>query len=68
MREAEGLAQAIGDDLRLGYVHAFLAHGLAMIGDYESALAEGSLALEIVQTNGTFELEAHTHFYVGHTM
>jgi len=47
LREAEGLAQGLGDDLRLGHVHAFLTHGLAMIGDYESALAEGRLALGI---------------------
>jgi tetratricopeptide (TPR) repeat protein len=65
LREAEGLAQALGDQHRLGWVTAYMANELWSIGDLQRAVEVGQRALVLAGTLGDTALQAVTHLVLG---
>ena len=66
LREAEALAESIGDHPRLARVLIYLTHCLWGVGDNEGAVAAGQRALEIAKTRGDVGLEALANNYLGY--
>src|SRR5262245_5479371 len=62
---AEALAGRLGDRARLARVVAYLADGLRLRGDHESALACGQRALTIVADHGDLALQVALNNYMG---
>jgi tetratricopeptide (TPR) repeat protein len=67
LREAEGLAQALGDQRRLGWVAAYLTDGFGVTGDPVRAVEAGRSALALAGTLGDTALQAVTHLFLGRT-
>ncbi len=65
LREAEALAEALGDQLRLGRVSSVMAQHLRLIGDPERGIAYGQRALAIAEAVGDLPLKVTTNFYLG---
>ena len=65
LQEAEGLAEALGDDRRLGWVSVYLLAHFAQVGDPERALAAGQRALAIATTLGERGLTVVAQHYLG---
>jgi class 3 adenylate cyclase/tetratricopeptide (TPR) repeat protein len=72
LREAETLAETLGDSQRLGSVTANLAHCLWLLGDLEQALATGQRAVALTVTieddqlrNRANSLLARVYFSLG---
>jgi tetratricopeptide (TPR) repeat protein len=64
LREAETLAETLGDQPRLGRVTAFLANSLLPM-DADRAVASGQRALAIGVTLGDFGLQVTARYYLG---
>ena len=64
LREAETLAETLGDQPRLGRVTAFLTVSLLPMGA-DRAVASGQRALAIGVTLGDFELQVTARYYLG---
>jgi DNA-binding winged helix-turn-helix (wHTH) protein/tetratricopeptide (TPR) repeat protein len=64
LRDAEGLAQALGDVRRQGCIVAYLTRDFQMIGQYAQAVASGLRALTMVQED--FALRVTTHLYLSY--
>jgi predicted ATPase/class 3 adenylate cyclase len=65
LREAEQLAEAIGDQRRLGRVFASMTHYFWWAGDPEQAVETGLRALEIASSLGEPELEMVANVRLG---
>jgi len=65
LREAATLAEALGDQPRLGRVAAFLCRYLREMGDHDSAVESGQHALAIAATLGDFALQVMAHHFLG---
>ncbi len=65
LHEAETLAQALGDQRRLGRVSASMAHYFWAAGDPERAIIAGQRALEIAEPLGDFALRIEGNFHLG---
>ena len=65
LREAATLAEALGDQPRLGRVAAFLCRYLREMGDHDSAVESGQHALAIAETLGDFALQVTAHHFLG---
>src|SRR5262249_42037196 len=65
LRQAEALAQALGDQRRLGWVSSYMTRHFCPTADYERALATGERALAIAAAVGDFDLQVATHFHLG---
>jgi class 3 adenylate cyclase/tetratricopeptide (TPR) repeat protein len=65
LREAEVLAQALGDPHRLGWGAAYLANELWTAGDPQRAVEDGQRALALAGTLGDTALQVVTHFSLG---
>jgi class 3 adenylate cyclase/tetratricopeptide (TPR) repeat protein len=65
LREAATLAEALGDQPRLGRVAAFLCRYLREMGDHDSAVESGQHALAIAETLGDFALQVMAHHFLG---
>ena len=65
LREAEPLAEALGDLHRMGRVAVYMAFGLTATGQFEQVVASGERALAIARTLGDVGLEAQANFRVG---
>jgi class 3 adenylate cyclase/tetratricopeptide (TPR) repeat protein len=57
LREATTLAQALGDQRRLGWVAAYLTHYFWRVGDHARAIESGLRALAIADALGDFALQ-----------
>ena len=57
LREATTLAQALGDQRRLGWVAAYLTHYFWRVGDHARAIESGLQALTIADELGDFALQ-----------
>jgi tetratricopeptide (TPR) repeat protein len=57
LREAEALAEGLGDQRRLGHVSAYLSQYFWSVGDHERALVCGQRALACAETLGDVPLE-----------
>ena len=64
LREAETVAETLGDQPQLGRVTAFLTVSLLPIGA-DRAVASGQRALAIGATLGDFELQVTARYYLG---
>jgi len=67
LREAEPLAEALGDQRRLGWLSASMSYCLGMIGGMEDAIAVGQRAHAIAETLGDGALQVETNVHLGRT-
>jgi tetratricopeptide (TPR) repeat protein len=65
LRQAETLAQALGDQHRLGQVFSYMTRHFWDIAGYDRAIASGERALVIAAALGDFGLQAVTHCFLG---
>jgi tetratricopeptide (TPR) repeat protein len=65
LREAEPLAEALGDPHRMGWVAVYMAFGLGTTSHPEQAAASGERALAIARTVGDVGLEAQANYRLG---
>jgi tetratricopeptide (TPR) repeat protein len=65
LREAEGLAQALGDQHRLGWVAAYMSNQLWATGDSQRAVEVGQRALALAETMGDAALQVVMHLFLG---
>jgi DNA-binding SARP family transcriptional activator len=65
LRQAEGLAQRLHDDHRLGRVYALMTNSYGQLGEPDEALASGTRALAIAQTLGDLQLRLIATSYLG---
>ncbi len=65
LREAESLAEALGDQRRLGRVSSFIAQLSWAVADYDRAVAAGHRALAIAGASGDFSQEVVSNFALG---
>jgi transcriptional regulator with AAA-type ATPase domain/tetratricopeptide (TPR) repeat protein len=65
LREAERLAQALGDQRRLGRVYAYLTDYFRLAGDTVRAIESGERALAIADALDDFGLKVSTRTYLG---
>ena len=64
LREAEGLAESLGDQRRLGYVSTYLGQYFWATGDQERALVAGQRALACAETLGDMPLQGIATLYL----
>ncbi len=67
LRQAEALAQALGDQRRLGRVFSYMSRQFRQVPDYDQAIASGERALAIAADLGDFRLQVATHSFLGQT-
>ena len=65
LREAATLAEALGDQRRLGRVAAFMCRYLREMGDHDSAVESGQHALAVAETLGDFALQVMARHFLG---
>jgi class 3 adenylate cyclase/tetratricopeptide (TPR) repeat protein len=65
LREAEGLAQALGDQRRLGWAEAYMTDCFGSTGDLPRAVEVGQRAFALAGTLGDAALQAVTHLFLG---
>jgi tetratricopeptide (TPR) repeat protein len=65
LREAEVLAQGLGDHHRQGWVAAYMANELWGAGDPQRAVEVGQQALALARTLGDMALQVVLHFFLG---
>jgi transcriptional regulator with AAA-type ATPase domain/tetratricopeptide (TPR) repeat protein len=65
LRQAEALAEQIGDYPKLGRALSFEANALFLMGDHPGAIKAGSRALAIADTLDDFPLRTATLMYLG---
>jgi predicted ATPase/class 3 adenylate cyclase len=65
LREAATLAEALGDQPRLGRVAAFMCRYLREMGDHASAVESGQHALAVAATLGDFALQVMARHFLG---
>ena len=65
LREAEVLAQALGDQYRLGWVAAHMTNEFVRTGDLQRAVEVGQRALALARTLGDTALQVVTHLFLG---
>jgi tetratricopeptide (TPR) repeat protein len=65
LREAEGLAQTLNDQQRLGWLSVYTSGHLWQIGDTIQALASAERAKAIAEQLSEFPLQVAANFYVG---
>ncbi len=65
LREAEPLAEALGDQRRLGRIVAQMALSLRLAGDYERAVAAGQRALGLAETLQDLAIQVSANLNLG---
>ena len=65
LREAESLAERLGDSRRLGRITAHTAHAFWWLGEFDSAVRFGERALAIARSLDDFPLEVLASFRLG---
>ena len=65
LRAADATARILGDQLRLGWVSAYLTNGLFALGENESALASGERAHAIAATLDDVRLQIAANLFLG---
>ena len=63
LRQAEPLAEALGDQRRLGRIAMYSASCFRQMGDHDRALAAGQHALALAEALGDFDLRGHGAAY-----
>ncbi|MGH7345439.1 MAG: ATP-binding protein, partial [Candidatus Rokuibacteriota bacterium] len=67
LREAEGLARALGDQRRLGEASAYLTDYFRLMGDQDRAIEYGQQALAIADAVDELALRLRANTYLGQT-
>jgi class 3 adenylate cyclase/tetratricopeptide (TPR) repeat protein len=67
LRDAEALAQRIGDARRLGWVYCYMTQYFTVMGEPDPAFDAGRRALDLADQLGDFSLQVATNFFVGQT-
>jgi class 3 adenylate cyclase/tetratricopeptide (TPR) repeat protein len=65
LREVESIAEALGDQRRLGWVSVYMMHHFWWLGEYERAVAVGERAIATAADDLALRVEAN--FYLGAT-
>jgi tetratricopeptide (TPR) repeat protein len=65
LRHAETLAQALGDQRRLGWVYSYMTRSFCPTADYDRAIATGERALAIAAALGDVDLQVATQGLLG---
>jgi tetratricopeptide (TPR) repeat protein len=65
LRQAQTLAQALGDQRRLGWVFSYMTRHFCSTADYGLAIGSGERALAIAAALGDFGLQVTTHCLLG---
>jgi tetratricopeptide (TPR) repeat protein len=65
LREAATLAEALGDQPRLGRVSAFMCRYLREMGDHDGAVESGQHALAVAETLGDVALQVMARHFLG---
>jgi tetratricopeptide (TPR) repeat protein len=65
LREAEALAERLGDQRRLAHVSSEMADGLRILSDYAPALQAGQRALTLAIALGDHALQVEAHIQLG---
>ena len=65
LREAETLAEALGDQRRLGQICTHMTHAFWTMGDYDNALTCGQRALTLAAATGDAVQQARVNGYLG---
>jgi class 3 adenylate cyclase/tetratricopeptide (TPR) repeat protein len=65
LQEAEGLAQALGDQHRLGWATAYISDQFWLAGDPQRAVEVGQRTLALAGTLGDAALQVVTHLFLG---
>jgi tetratricopeptide (TPR) repeat protein len=65
LREAEALAEALDDQLRLGQVSIYMAQYFWLMGDPERTIELGERAHTLASTLGDFALQVNTNLFLG---
>ena len=65
LREAQALAERLGDRRRQGRALSFMTNGLYLLGDYQAAIETGHRAWAIAEELDDFPLKTATQMYVG---
>ena len=65
LREAEALAERLGDQRRLAHVSSEMADGFRILSDYERALRAGQRALTLAIALGDHALQIEAHIQLG---
>jgi tetratricopeptide (TPR) repeat protein len=65
LREAERLAQALGDQRRLGWVAAYMTNEFVLTGDLQHAVEVGQRALALAGSLRDAALQVVTHLFLG---
>ena len=65
LREAEGFAQALGDQHRLGWVTAYMTDRLVATGDLQHAVEVGQRALALAESLGEAALQVVVRLFLG---
>jgi class 3 adenylate cyclase/tetratricopeptide (TPR) repeat protein len=65
LRQAETLAQSLGDQRRLGRVFSYMARHFWEIAGYDRAIASGERALALAAALGDFSLQVATNCFLG---
>jgi class 3 adenylate cyclase/tetratricopeptide (TPR) repeat protein len=65
LREAERLAEALGDQRRLGRVLGYLAQVFNLMGDYDRAIESGQRALATAEPVGDLGVQVVANYYLG---
>jgi class 3 adenylate cyclase/tetratricopeptide (TPR) repeat protein len=66
LREAEHLAEVLGDQRRLGWATVHMINYFHIRGEYDRALAAGQRARPIAAALGELALQVRMHFNLGH--
>jgi tetratricopeptide (TPR) repeat protein len=67
LREAASLAEALGDQPRLGRVSAYMCRHCREMGDHDGAVESGQCALAVAATLGDFALQVMVQHFLGVT-
>jgi tetratricopeptide (TPR) repeat protein len=65
LREAETLAEALGDQERLARVFDFMSANFNVLGDHDRAVEAGQRALAVAAALGNSRLQVATNFHLG---
>ena len=67
LAEAEGVAETLGDQRRLGWISGYLGSSFRSLGEHARSIACGLRALRIATTLGDFSLQVAANCYLGQT-
>ncbi len=65
LRKAESLAEALGDQQRLGRTYGFLAQSFRLMGDYARAIDAGQRAVTIARAFGDLRVDVAATYHLG---